>query len=133
MDFRPGTGRLEIQRGTDLMIRYSHTGWYGNASAGIEFHALEDDEDGISKEGIKIDSYLFQNITAFLQSSMAEAVGCLVSNETVVCKEFDLREGLGPDSISWAQAIADHGPIQNAEYATEDEWKAALIDRRAIS
>jgi ankyrin repeat protein/tetratricopeptide (TPR) repeat protein len=133
MDFRPGTGRLDIQRGTDLMIRYSHTGWYGNASAGIEFHTLEEDADGISKDGIKIEAYLFNNITAFLKSSMAQAIECLVSNETVVCKEFDLREGLGPDSTPWSQALADHGPIQNAQYATQDEWNAALRERRAIS
>tara|TARA_B110000263_G_scaffold250075_1_gene270300 strand:+ start:376 stop:4830 length:4455 start_codon:yes stop_codon:yes gene_type:complete len=133
MDFRPGTGRLDIQRGTDLMIRYSHTGWYGNASAGIEFHTLEEDEDGISKDGIKIEANLFNNITAFLKSSMAQAIECLVSNETVVCKEFDLREGLGPDSIPWSQALAEHGPIQNAQYATEDEWNTALRERRAIS
>ena len=60
--FRAGTGRVQLQHSNKLLITYSHTGWYSDANAGVDFQNLEETKNkGIAEAENEIPESVFQS------------------------------------------------------------------------
>jgi len=133
LSFRPGTGRLQLQVGQKTQITYSHSGWYGNASAGVDFVALDEESEGIKEDEGEISSRLFQNILRFVQKNIDHVFVEARQGRTADCGQFDLTQVLTGTELEWSDVVERSGQPRSAEYATQDEWDLAKNEGRAVT
>jgi ankyrin repeat protein len=133
LGFRPGTGRLQLQVGQTMQITYSHSGWYGEASAGVDFAALDEESEGIKEDGNDISSQLFENIVRFVKRNLDHVFDQAMQGQTADCGQFDLTQVLTGTELEWSDVVAESGQPRSAEYATQDEWELAKNEGRAVT
>ena len=133
LSFRPGTGRLQLQVGQKMQITYSHSGWYGNASAGVDFVALDEESEGIKEDEGEISSRLFQNILRFVQKNIDHVFVEARQGRTADCGQFDLTQVLTGTELEWSDVVERSGQPRSAEYATQNEWELAKNEGRAVT
>jgi ankyrin repeat protein len=133
LSFRPGTGRLQLQVGQKTQITYSHSGWYSNASAGVDFAALDEESEGIKEDESEISSQLFQNILRFVQRNIDHVFVEARQGRTADCGQFDLTQVLTGTELEWSDVVEQSGQPRIAEYATQDEWELAKNEGRAVT
>lgn len=133
LSFKPGTGRLELQVGQKMTITYSHSGWFGGASAGVNFAVLDEESEGIKEDGNEISSQLFRNILRFVQRNIDDVFVQAAEGRSADCEEFDLTQVLTGTELQWSDVVGESGQPRSAEYATQDEWERAKNDGRAVT
>ena len=132
--FRAGTGRVQIQHSNKMLITYSHTGWYSNANAGVDFqNLLETENSGIAEADNEISHSLFNSTLEFINKNLNAVFSELCNGIVAGCEEFALEQILNGESHGWKETIAELGLPRDASYATEYEWEVAKGENRAVT
>lgn len=132
--FRAGTGRVQIQHSNKMLITYSHTGWYSNANAGVDFENLEESENsGIAEKGNEIPQSLFDSTLKFINTNINDVLSGISGGVVASCNEFALEQILAGNGHDWKEIVADFGNPRSSAYATEQEWEVARSEGRAVT